>query len=115
MTQAQLISAIIGFCVAASILYLIRKDRMHVRHGLSWFTIAIALMLAGFVPTVIDELAKIFGVMYPPSLGFSIAIGLLILKILAMDIERTEQEVKIQRLAQQLAIIERELDSNRQH
>jgi hypothetical protein len=63
----------------------------------------------GFVPSVVDRLAHFLGVGYPPVLGLSVAIILLVIKILMMDIEHSQARVRQQRLAQRLSFLEEEL------
>ncbi len=46
------------------------------------------------------------GVSYPPILAIVLGFGMLLIKILTMDVERSRQERRIRRLAQRLAMLE---------
>jgi hypothetical protein len=48
----------------------------------------------------------LMGVSYPPILAVVVGLGLVLIKMLTMDVERSRQERKIRRLTQQLAILE---------
>ncbi len=72
---------------------------------MTWVIVAIGFALLGFAPSIIDELASLLGVSYPPVLALTIAIALLVIKILLMDIERSQIEVRNQRLVQRIAML----------
>ncbi|WP_020210029.1 DUF2304 domain-containing protein [Gilvimarinus chinensis] len=100
------INAAIGLLVATTILLLIRRDKLHIRHGVFWLFVAVAFAGLGFAPPVVDWLAKILGVGYPPILAMLATITVLVIKILLMDIDQARQEVQLQRLIQRVAILE---------
>ena len=104
--MVSLVTGTIGIAVASLIILLIRKDRLHVRHGLGWILVAVAFAVFGIFPGLIDALANTLGIGYPPILGLTVAIALLVLKVLLMDIERSRLEVRNQRLVQRLALLE---------
>ena len=103
------ITSILGLCVASLIIFLIRKDRLHVDHGVGWLIVAASFALLGFAPRTIDRVAHILGVDYPPILAITLVIAILVIKILLMDIERSRIEVRYQRLVQRLAMLEADL------
>jgi hypothetical protein len=102
----QWTSAAIGMILAAGILFLVRRDRMQVRHALWWLTVAASTLVLGLFPRLVDKVGKILGIHYPPILLVVVSIGLLLIKLLTQDIDRSRQERKIRRLAQRLAILE---------
>ena len=100
------ISAAIGLLVAATILFLIRRDKLHVRHGVFWLLVALVFAGLGFAPPLVDWLARLIGVGYPPVLALVAAIAVLVIKILLMDIDQARHEVQLQRLIQRVAMLE---------
>jgi len=107
----SLVTGVLGLGVAGLIVLLVRRDRLHVDHGLGWIAAAGAFALLGFAPGIIDEVAGYFGIAYPPVLGLAGAIIILVIKTLLMDIERSKIEVRNQRLTQRLAMLEAEVRS----
>jgi hypothetical protein len=103
------VTSTIGLLVAAIILFLIRRDRLHVRHGLVWVGVAAGFAVLGLFPGALDRIAQWLGIAYPPVLALTIAIALLVLKVLAMDIERARLETRSQRLVQRLGMLEADL------
>jgi len=51
----------------------------------------------------------VLGIHYPPTLLIVIGMGLILIKMLTMDLKRSEQERKIRALTQRLAILESEI------
>jgi len=105
----SLITGTIGLLVATLIILLIRKDRMHVQHGLGWIFVACVFALLGFSPSLFDRIAQYVGVAYPPVIALALAISLLVIKILRMDIDRSHIEMRNQRLIQRVAMLEADL------
>jgi hypothetical protein len=104
----HLTSLIIGLLISGVLFYLVRKDRMHIRYSIWWIFVATATAILGSFPWLTDYIAGMLGIAYPPILLSIIAIGFLLIKILTMDIERSEQERKIRILSEKLAILEGE-------
>jgi len=104
-----IVTGTIGLTVAALIIFLIRKDRLHVHHGLGWILVAAAFAILGFTPSLVDSAAKYLGINYPPVLGLTVGISLLVLKTLLSDIERSRIDMRNQRLIQRVAMLEADL------
>jgi hypothetical protein len=101
-------SGIIGFLLAGIILWLIRRDHLHSRHALWWLLVALGVMILGFFPTLIDHVALLLGINYPPTLVFILGLGMILIKVISIDIHQSDLERKMRRLAQRLAILEGE-------
>lgn len=106
----SLVSGVIGFAAAITIFVLIRKDHLHVRFGLWWVMVALAFMFLGLFPKLFDALAAMLGIASGPILALTIGLSLLMIKVLTQDIARSNNEARIIRLVQRLAILEADLD-----
>jgi hypothetical protein len=104
-----LITGFIGIATAVTIVVLIRRDHLHVRYGLWWMAAALAFALLGLFPSMVDGIAHHLGIGYPPILALTLGIVVLVIKILVMDIERSRNVVKMQRLIQRVALLEADL------
>ena len=109
MITYQITSMAIGVGLAAVILLLVRRDHLHGPYAIWWIGAAATVGVLGFFPRLFDYLAGYLGVQYPPILALVLGFGLLLLKILTMDLERSRQERLIRRLAQRLAMLEAQL------
>ncbi len=108
-STSQLTSFGIGIGIALAILVLIRKNHLLVSHAVWWLTVAAASMAFGACPRLIDWIGGVLGIHYPPTLLIVIGMGLILIKMLTMDLRRSEQERKIRALTQRLAILESEI------
>lgn len=107
----SLVSGAIGFTAAIAIFVLIRRDHLHVRFGLWWVMVALAFMILGLFPHLFDKLAEVLGVASGPVLALTIGLSVLMIKVLTQDIARSNNEARIIRLVQRMAILEADLEN----
>ena len=53
--MVPLLTGLIGLAVAATILLLIRKDKLHASNGLGWFIVAGLFSTLGLAPKAFDS------------------------------------------------------------
>lgn len=99
---------VLGIGLAAMILWLVRRDRLSLSHGVFWMCVALIAAVLGTWPRLIDRLAATLGISYPPALLLLLAIILLFIKGLMSDIEKTRLERRLRRVNQRLALYESE-------
>lgn len=104
---------LLGFGLAALILYLIRRDHLYVMHGLFWALVAGVAAFLGIWPGLIDKLASLAGISYPPALLLLLACVVLLVKALHSDMVNTRIERDVRRLNQRLALLQADIDSQR--
>jgi len=104
-----LLSSVFGVLVASLLLFLVRRDHLHISHGLGWALAILLCALLGFAPRIFDAMASSLGVSYSPILGVALAIAALVIKALMTDIEMSRMKVRQQRLIQKVALLESEL------
>jgi hypothetical protein len=109
MSVMNVVTSLIGLSTAVAIIYLVRKDHLHVRYGLVWSIVAVVFALLGFFPGIFDRIGQAAGIAYPPMLAITIGFVALVLKILISDIERSRNQVRVQRLVQRTALLEAEM------
>ncbi len=105
----QWTSGILGLLIAGTILYLIRRDHLHSQHAVWWLLVAFIVALLGLFPWLIDLAAVHLNIHYPPTLLFLVGMGMMLIKVLSIDIHQSRQERKIRRLIQRIALLEAEL------
>ena len=104
----------IGFVIALIILFLVRKNRLRIRYTAWWLFIAGTFLILGMFPTLSDWIGGALGVHYPPILFVVAGIGLILIKMLTMDIERGEQERRIRILTEKMAVLKGEKHGDRE-
>jgi hypothetical protein len=108
MASLQLTTTLLGVGLSAVILFLLRRDHLHLTHGLFWITVAGMAALLGLWPGLIDSIARVVGIAYSPALLLLGATIVLLVKSLHADIVNTRIERQVRRLNQRLAIYELE-------
>lgn len=109
MIDYQWTSTIIGLWIAGLILFLVRRGHLHGPYAVWWLGVAVTVVVVGAFPWLFDKIAPFFGVTYSPILAMVLGMGLLLIKMLTMDLERSRQERKLRRLTQRLAMLEADL------
>ncbi len=113
MASLQLTTTLMGIGLAALILHLIRRDHLYVMHGLFWVLVAGAAALLGAWPGLIDKLAALLGISYPPALLLLLACMVLLVKSLHSDMVNTRIERDVRRLNQRLALLQADMEAQR--
>ena len=113
MLDAQITAAILGVALAGAILYLVRRDHLHGPFAAWWLLVAAATLILGTFPSLVIWLGKLTGINYAPVLPIIIGLGLVLLRLLKLDIDRSRQERRMRRLTQKLAILEQEIEQLR--
>lgn len=106
MSGYYLLTGLLGVSLALVIFFLIRRDHLYLGDGLFWVVIAIAALVFGFSPALIDHLAGSVGIAYPPTLLLIVAIAVLLIKVLHADILSARMRRDIRRLNQKISLIE---------
>lgn len=109
MLSAQITSAVLGVALAGAILFLVRRDHLHGPYAVWWLAVAVATLLLGAFPVLVEWLGRLTGISYAPVLPIIIGLSLVLIRLLKLDIDRSRQERQIRRLTQKLAILEEEL------
>ena len=104
----QLSTLAIGAVIAGTIFFLVRRDKVHIRHTFWWVAVGAASLVLGAFPRISDKIANVLGVGYPPTLLLTVGLGMALIKILTVDLEISNLERKIRRLSQRLAILDGE-------
>lgn len=110
MSHINWISSVIGLLTAGLIFYLVRRDHLHTRYALWWVPVAFIVAVLGVFPQLVDWLGGILGISYPPVIPLLLGLVAMVVKVLVMDIERSRNEVKLTRLVQRVAILEKRLE-----
>lgn len=106
MKTYHLIALVVGFGLAFGILALVRRDHLYIRQGLFWIAVAMASLVFGTWPFLIDGIGAALGVGYPPILLLLVAVVALVVKALLGDIAMTRLKRDLRRLNQRVAMLE---------
>lgn len=101
-------AALIGFILAALIVFLIRADKLYLRDALFWLFAAAASFAFGVFPRAIDAVGLLAGVVYPPALLLGLVCVVLTIKALLSEIALTQLRRDVRRINQRVALLESE-------
>lgn len=110
MIPYKITTTIIGAVIFLIILTLVRRGKLQEKFALTWFAIGIIVVFLGLFPVIIDKIARIIGITYPPALLFAMAVGVLLIQNLYLFIFSSQNEVRIKELIQQVALLNKLMD-----
>ena len=105
MNRVQWVSILGSAGLLAVVLELVRSRRLREQYSLLWICTAVVLLLLSSSKQLLDRLARLIGIHYPPSALFLVgfAFGLLILLHFSVVHSRLSRQVKT--LAQEIALL----------
>ena len=101
----NILLAFLGIFTAGLIIFLVRRNLLHLSYTIFWFVIALIIFILGLFPGLNIQIARTLGIQYAPIRPVLLAILLLFIKSLKQDIEITRKEKQIRRLIQELSIL----------
>jgi len=113
MISYKITTTILGVIIFLIIFSLVRRGRLQEKYALTWFAIGILVVLLSIFPGIIDKIAQLTGVTYPPALLFAIAVGVLLIQNLYLFIFASQNEVRIKDLMQQVAVLNKLMEELR--
>ena len=67
-------AAVISSVLTACMLWLIRRDQLYLRDAMFWLFTAIASIVLGLFPALVDQLGGAASVIYPPALVLAMVV-----------------------------------------
>lgn len=95
------------------VLELIRRGRLKERYSLLWLFAGAVMLILSLSRGLLDTIAHVVGIFYPPSLLFLVAFVFLLLITLHFSAVISGLSEKNKRLAQEIALLRQELDGLR--
>lgn len=95
------------------IILLVRNNKLEEKYSILWIIFSIVILVVSIFPKLVDELAKLLNIIYPPSLIFLLAFIVLAIYIIHLSVVATKQNKRIIRLTQESAILKEEIEKNR--
>ena len=101
-------SALLIFVVEA-----VRRNRLNARYSILWLGASLVLIALSLYRPLLDWVARLVGVAYPPSLLFLVAFLFLLCIVLHFSLVISSHRDSIRRLAQTIALLEQNLEKHR--
>jgi hypothetical protein len=116
--RVQVVAIVATGLLLLAVLELVRRRRLLERYALTWLFSALVLLGLGIWEGLLEDVADVIGIRYPPSALFVIAFGFILVLLLhfSIAVSRLADQSKV--LAQRLALLEerqRESEQRRTH
>ena len=105
MQSIQFVAIIISLIILVVVVDLIRRGMLKEQYALLWIASAIVLMILSVWRGLLDIIASILGVAYPPSFLFLVAFLFLLLIVLHFSVVISNISEKNKKLSQEVALL----------
>ena len=92
------------------ILRLVRLQVLKAKYTILWLTVGLVLAIVAAVPNLLDWAADLLGIWYQPTLLLLLAIGFLLLLAMHFSYELSRVEKRVRVLAEELALLRRDIN-----
>jgi len=95
------------------ILNLVRKNKLDEKYSILWLAFGLIILIVSVFPTIIETIAKVFNVFYPPTLMLLFAILIIGAYIVHITMVITKQNKMIIKLTQELGILKESISDKK--
>jgi hypothetical protein len=111
--EIQIVSLAVLFAFSAWVIWLIRRQRLHLRESLIWLITTLTAIAVTAWPELLARASRLLGVQVPANALFGAGLLYLALNVLAVTIGLSQNTTSVRRLAQECALLRAELDQLR--
>jgi hypothetical protein len=113
LDRAMLFGLVASIGALLFILELVRQRRLKEEYSLLWLATALVLLILSVSRPLLDTLASLVGIFYPPSALFLVAVVFILFILLQFSTALTRLSRENKEIAQQMAILKLELEQAR--
>ena len=113
----RILVMVLGLGLMIRVIFGIKKSKLSEWQSMLWLVCAVVLILLGAIPSIVNWLAGLFGITWPPALIFLVAIVIIAMicfshaqEISVMRAEISEQEMQIALLKHQMEQMQKKMD-----
>ncbi|AZK48134.1 DUF2304 domain-containing protein [Paenibacillus lentus] len=106
-----LFSFLISLSFAATILYLIRNQKLKEQYALLWLTLSAMMMILTLFPSILDDLARLIRIDYAPSLLYLLSVVGILFILLHLTMAVSSLAQRNVELIQTLALHEHKIQA----
>ncbi|MBF0487725.1 MAG: DUF2304 domain-containing protein [Nitrospirae bacterium] len=103
-----------GLLVVVIIFELVRRKKFREDLSILWFAVGFLIIGGAFADTLVNSLARMLGVGYPPVIIITFLILILIVSLMYFSLLISELKSRIKELTQKVAFIEYELNNKKE-
>lgn len=110
---AQILGAVASVITFIFVFSLLRRGVLREKYAVLWLLFSGAALFFSLFPTVLVRVSSLIGVAEPVNLLFFVTVVLLILVAVQLSYELSRHEARIRRLAEEVALLEHEVNSRK--
>ena len=110
MARVEIIALLGSFSLLGLIIELVRRRKLGEAYSLLWLLTGITLVLLSLWRELLDVLARLVGIFYPPTALFVVGFGFVLLILLQFSVMVSRLSDENRSLSQRLAILDWRLD-----
>ena len=107
---AQILGVVASIITFVFVFWLLRRGVLKEKYAVLWLLLSGAGLLFSLIPGALRFASDAFGVETPSNLLFFVTIVLLVLVAIQLSYELSRHEARIRRLAEETAILQRQID-----
>ncbi len=107
---AQVLGVTASVLTFAFVFWLMRRGVLKEKYAVLWLLLSGAALFFSIFPGVLRAISGLLGVETPSNLLFFLTIVLLVLVAVQLSYELSRHEARIRRLAEEVAILQRQID-----
>ena len=111
--SARLIILIAGLGFFIVVLELVRKKRFREELSIIWLFFSLSIAASSVLDLVIDPLARVLHISYPPAFAFMLISIVMIISLLYFSLVTSDLKSRVKELTQKVALLEFELKSHK--
>ncbi|GAB4537312.1 MAG: hypothetical protein Fur0020_05850 [Thermodesulfovibrionia bacterium] len=106
---ARLFILITGIILFVVVFELVRKKRFREELSIIWLFFAVVVALGSVIDIIVDPLARLLRIHYPPALVFVLITIFLVVSLLYFSLVTSDLKSKVKELTQKIALLEFEI------
>jgi hypothetical protein len=110
---ASILAALASVLTFAFVFYLLRRGVLREKYAVLWLLTSVVAFLLAVFPAFLRWVSDTLGVQTPSNLLFFVTIVLLVLVSIQLSYELSRHEMRIRRLAEEVALLRQEISQRR--
>ena len=107
--KIQLLAIVVSGTLLVVLLELVRRRRLLERYAILWLLSATVLLALAIWEGLLQDVADLVGIIYPPNALFAIAFGFVLVLLLHFSLAVSQLSDQAKVLAQRLALLEKRM------
>ncbi|MGI9017776.1 MAG: DUF2304 domain-containing protein [Euzebya sp.] len=110
MSGLQILSLIVSLGILAGAIEMLRRRRLREKYAVLWLVVAVGQLVLGVFPGLLDAVAGRLGIADPPNLLAFVAVVFLLGVCAHLSLESSRLEEETRTLAEEVAILRRQVE-----